>query len=904
MRNGPTKIILINAGKYEYGEVDLNGAIQIVGRNNSGKTTLINTLQFLYIDERSRMAFGSYSLDETLDYYFTSEHSYVLFECRTLRGTVVIGWRGASKTSGAGPERFFYLGPYRREDYMNEQGRIREPKEVSTLLVDREFQLLNKASEYRSVLLSGAGPRNNGLGIVALNDGERFSDFRDTLKNLLNLANITQGQMRERLLMLAGLPTDHIAINAHRILGEDYEQLSRERIEFKQFKSHQNEVQQIIQLFNDRRVLWGQLNYRWQDLKARKQKFDEAHTQEIEDLDGQISSVSETFKTTKGTLESKRAEEKNFIRQKSPVEAKIKELETSKKVYAAFAEQLEDLALANLERQLNDLINRQQEASTETVESIRSQLTTAENRAEATAKSIQHFSRLVVTALREQQFTDDEIARLFGILNPDLLGLAVGRGGITLSNSKEVIARLRDLVSRINDGVYQDDSMTIKLGPSGDALSKFQNVDALEKQLERDGNEVKRLTALLEAVTKRDETAASIESLKAQKLAQADKLAAYRQFQLDLAKEQEWREAVESFDNLIAALTKTITGLENNLETDRDQLTKLNAKKEETGKQRRAVLERYEECQKKIAIFNAAPRADAEIPDDFDSAVSFYLSEHKRESDLANKFDSIFSKLGVFADRYKSNDEAETVRNFEQELDALPKREEALQLRWNGHIHGLKSRFQEVLNDLHLIESAKDKLNRALGQIHVSDLKAVKLIVERQTDEISLIERLANIDELNLLDDTAPLDKILERVRAQMDKNPITRIADLFTLGVAVTTADGKTKKYADFHQVESDGTTITIKVLFNLLVLKSLLHKDDVTIPFFLDEIGALDPANQRAIIQTAKKLGFIAITAAPIAVGEVDICYFLEPNKRGRVLLTDDQCLILKPKTETSAK
>lgn len=904
MRNGPTKIILINAGKYEYGEVDLNGAIQIVGRNNAGKTTLINTLQFLYIDERSRMSFGSYSLDETLDYYFSSEHSYVLFECRTLRGTVVVGWRGASKTSGAGPERFFYLGPYRRDDYMNEQGRIREPKEVSALLVDREFQLLNKASEYRSVLLSGAGPRHNGLGIVALNDGERFSDFRDTLKNLLNLANITQGQMRERLLMLAGLPTDHIAINAHRILGEDYEQLSRERIEFKQFKSHQDEVEQIIQLFSDRRILWGQLNYRWQDLKARKQTFDDAHTKHIEDLDGQISSIGETVKTTKTTLLLKRAEEKNLIHQKSPVEAKIKELETSKKVYGAFAEQLEDLALANLERQLNDLINRQQEASTETVASVGSQLAAAENRAEATAKSIQQFSRLVATALREQQFTEDEISRLFGILNPDLLGLAVGRGGITLSNSKEVIARLRDLVARINNGVYQDDSMTIKLGPPTDALSKFQNVDALEKQLERDSNEVKRLTALLEAVTKRDETAASIESLKTQKQTQADKLAAYRQFQSDLAKEQEWRDAVKTFDGLINALTDTITGLDDNLETYRGQLAKLDAQKEETGKQRRAVMGRYEECQKKIAMFNAAPRADAEIPDDFDGAVSYYLSEHRRESDLANKFDSLFAKLGVFADRYKTNDEAETVRNFEQELDALPKREEALQLRWNGHIHGLKSRFQEVLNDLHLIESAKDKLNRALGQIHVSDLKAVKLIVERQTDEISLIERLANIDELNLLDDTAPLDKILDRVRAQMDKNPITRIADLFTLGVAVTTADGKTKKYADFHQVESDGTTITIKVLFNLLVLKSLLHKDDVTIPFFLDEIGALDPANQRAIIQTAKKLGFIAITAAPIAVGEVDICYFLEPNKRGRVLLTDDQCLILKPKTETAAK
>lgn len=123
MRNGPTKIILINSGKYEYAEVELDGAIQIVGRNNSGKTTLINTLQFLYIDERSRMSFGSYTLDQTLDYYFSGEHSYVLFECRTLRGFAVIGWRGSSKTSGADPERFFYTGPYRREDFLNDEGR-------------------------------------------------------------------------------------------------------------------------------------------------------------------------------------------------------------------------------------------------------------------------------------------------------------------------------------------------------------------------------------------------------------------------------------------------------------------------------------------------------------------------------------------------------------------------------------------------------------------------------------------------------------------------------------------------------------------------------------------------------------------------------------------------------------
>ena len=124
-------------------------------------------------------------------------------------------------------------------------------------------------------------------------------------------------------------------------------------------------------------------------------------------------------------------------------------------------------------------------------------------------------------------------------------------------------------------------------------------------------------------------------------------------------------------------------------------------------------------------------------------------------------------------------------------------------------------------------------------------------------------------------------------------RNPVTRIADLFTLGVAVTTADGKTKKYADFHQVESEWHDHHHQGAIQSSGLKSLLHKDDVAIPFFLDEIETLDPANRQAVIQTAKKLGFIAITAAPSAVGEVDTCYFLEPDKRGRVVLTDAQRL-----------
>lgn len=70
------------------------------------------------------------------------------------------------------------------------------------------------------------------------------------------------------------------------------------------------------------------------------------------------------------------------------------------------------------------------------------------------------------------------------------------------------------------------------------------------------------------------------------------------------------------------------------------------------------------------------------------------------------------------------------------------------------------------------------------------------------------------------------------------------------------------------------------------------------------LPEEAAQQLPNRRAVIQTAKKLGFIAITAAPSAVGEVDACYFLEPDKRGRVVLTDAQRLVLKSKVASTEK
>jgi hypothetical protein len=83
---------------------------------------------------------------------------------------------------------------------------------------------------------------------------------------------------------------------------------------------------------------------------------------------------------------------------------------------------------------------------------------------------------------------------------------------------------------------------------------------------------------------------------------------------------------------------------------------------------------------------------------------------------------------------------------------------------------------------------------------------------------------------------------------------------------------------------------------------LKSQLKSDGCAVPFFLDEIQTLDADNRHAILQTARQLGFIAITAAPQAVSEVDAIYFLQPQK-GRIILRHKHRVTVK-RASTASK
>ena len=117
--NGPTRIILLHSGKYDFAEVELDRAVHLVARNNVGKTTLIAALQFLYIDRANQMDFA-YDSAATRQYYFPHPFSYVLFECLTPKGHQVLGVHGQGPVHSYQYERFRYTGQLRLDDFLDE----------------------------------------------------------------------------------------------------------------------------------------------------------------------------------------------------------------------------------------------------------------------------------------------------------------------------------------------------------------------------------------------------------------------------------------------------------------------------------------------------------------------------------------------------------------------------------------------------------------------------------------------------------------------------------------------------------------------------------------------------------------------------------------------------------------
>ena len=902
MPHGPQKLILISAGRYDYAEVDLNGSLQIVGPNNTGKTTLINTLQFLYLDDRRHMNFGSYTPEQTRNYYFPNQYSYVLFQCLGARGQCVIGWRGQTKASGGEPERFTYEGPFDFADFMDEQDQVREPKVVSARLSRKQYTALKTALDHRELLLLAIKGEGRGLGLVVLRDNDKYPQFRETLKNLLSLSTISQDQMRDRLLTLADLSTEKFALDIRELFGEDYDRIVERKRKLIRFKKHQSEVQMFVDTCAQRDVLRGKLIYCWTDLRTKRQEFDRKHTTNVNKLRDDARVAAEKVQLHEAELAGRRGEERTLSEAKGGLQIKLNDLSRKSVDFSDFIENLEREALRNAEAEFGNLKSQLKEAESETRERALKKLREISEIVTTRRQNLSQFDRALVTVLR-RDLSDDALTPLARLFNFDLLEQPVGEDGILLHRREEFIQFLREVGQRIADGVYRDANVEIPLPAGQHSLAQLSSPDALRARLREDETTLQRWEGIFTAIEQREslqnQLSAKREEIEGTKSkdgkeiveGMARRLFRFEEYQQDKENEPSLKRDLKQIENSLTSVAERIVKLEKEKFADSTAKEKAERGERDAVSRYKEAMDRFSQC-----VFPELPGKptppDETIPNDFYDAVDLFLRQQKALADLDLQVRARFRAIeATFGSDFVGVDEDQTIRLLREELEALPDHEDALRRDWEHQLHQLRATFHQVLADVDRLHAAAADLNKAFGRIRVSNLKAVSMKVEEQSDMVGSLRRLANVEQPGLFEDSTSLEATLGGFRQKFEINPLLRYADLFTLRFTVTGDDGKPHHYSDFKQVESHGTTITIKVLFNLLVLRGLLREDAsktllCEVPFFLDEIHSLDATNRHAILVTARKLGFIAITAAPESVSEVDALYFLQPHE-GRIVL-----------------
>ena len=103
---GFERLVLLGSAGYQRAELPLDAAVSLIAPNNTGKTSLINALQFLLIVDQRRMDFGAHDLEKSKRFYFPNNSAYILLEaCLPETGTVVLGCVGQGVSSCPCPWR-------------------------------------------------------------------------------------------------------------------------------------------------------------------------------------------------------------------------------------------------------------------------------------------------------------------------------------------------------------------------------------------------------------------------------------------------------------------------------------------------------------------------------------------------------------------------------------------------------------------------------------------------------------------------------------------------------------------------------------------------------------------------------------------------------------------------------
>lgn len=886
----PSKIILINSANCQYAEFDLSDSMHLVALNNRGKTSIINTLQFLYIDNYNEINLG-YSLDATWKHYFPALGSYILFELNTLTGRKVFGM--AATGLGNQPEKFILSGEYDVADFIVQSDDSMTPKKPDSMFLDVSTKLIsrNLESKHHRALLRPFVTKQNPTGLGLIGDTQNYRLFKRLFRQLLQLKGITIKDLKMQIEQVNhSVMEKEQKINVQREFSEPYERVKKEQDSLRRLQDNQDTIENLIDVSASLSKRQGKLvSY---NLKAGGlYASEDEQLQEI--LDTQLS-MQERDKERLPELKLAKEDKLNLI---SGLDQRLGVINNDIQRYEQLTVQckqivieMEEQKLTNLQEQHDELQGQLFNVRNEDLASLEKSLQFTEEKLTKTQLQLNNLSSTLFVQLKKQ-LSDTELSLLYQLSNVDLWTLLSGKQ-FELTDAKKLKAFLQKALKSAKASAFELPGLTLKLSTvSTSGLQQMGNPDFLEKQ-------VVKLSADADALRKRvntiNEQASMQQELEETKHQVESTTATIKKF-------QDWKNSETDYEAWIE--DSEVTGA--SVLQHRQEMAELDEKASELRQKVKAYAEKITTAKQAIEVLNGQKRwIETHPPQDdwnpvevnydklsFEALYDAYREQHEAIATEEQAMAQSLSRLRTrFIDLTDLND-ADAIQHLNHLLEAIPEQEKGINDEWKRIFTSFAAHCRGIIDSVDAIDSYLADLNRLLAKQGISNLQSVKIIIGKN----EWYRRILAIREWKDHDlpifgglDESSVDDLLKSIRPLLEKVNIT-VADLYDLVLEVVDTHGQQKQYKSLD-LESNGTSITVKtIIFISMINQAVSGKksigDTIRLPFYVDEIDSLDDANAQNIHDIALKLGLIPIFASPKGSGICKRLYQLDNNQAGKL-------------------
>lgn len=880
------KVGLINSGMFDTLSLNFDvQAIHLVGANNVGKTSLIALIQFLFFPTINEMTFIK-STGESMNFYFRPEGSYLLFEVRTITGSIrTVGIYG----TGASDSRinFVFNGSYEISDFLDED-RITMPlQDVQSKFFSRDFARFDKFERYEEALLGLHTRGEYNVPMFALSK-TNFRLLRKLMQGLLRLDRIDAADVQQFLIRIVEKGAIKTRFNLLQDFEQKYRHINQLRIALHELETlkpvmarYQRLLARIAEKQASRRKHAERLYHLSCAYRSLLKQEEGALARAFNDQEQQLEAFNQSIKKWVARIGTVEAAVTAFQQQK----ARFEFLREATRPYTEAVIKTERDTLTHSRVELQNVINA---TKIEQIGRLKRQLNALRREHKAVVRQL--AAKTIQQVWERAGFDDTHRTLLNFLIANDLSSLDASTA---ISDEAAFTAASAQVIEDLDaEGNYKGFGLDIPRSAWFVAEADREPLDARQSRLER---EMETIRTAIDTADNAEKKHQELMVLNASIQAKTEILDQFSELQ----------QLVDQWQNLgalEAELNKHISEherLNRVISSKEDEIRSLRQEQHRTHTDLQTVTNQLRQvnlAHDRLQSFDSDPPAllggmplDT-LRDEYEQVriglddivkslgrLTNELSEPK--ADLEERYERAATDIPF--DRW-----LEQKSNLAEEVNGL---EAQLQREYDGIFTVVRAKLSKITQAFENVEAQVAALNKAIRNVKISNIERIGITIE-QTALLDAIDQSApgQMDLFATREKSISLDQAHEQVESYFNqiKNYGSEInlMDMFRLKFSVkfNHQENPIERY-EIHRFESNGTETGVKIVIYLGLIGLLQERKKSVrsrIPFFLDEVGSIDANNLNQLIAYCTRNNFLPIFASPEIRKDISHNYLFRRN------------------------